>query len=288
MKKIIIFLVLFIFNLSITNWNFDIDSIKNEKSYVVDQVNILSGEQKIALENKIEEIEKKTTAEILIAIIKTTQWEEISSLGVKIWQTIWVWKKDIDNWLVILISIDDRKWNISTWYWLEWILPDIRTKHIWERNFPEYFRNWDYYTWINLALNDINWFLISDESIISKYTNTGTNMDWETLINSIIFIVIIAYFLSSLIYKRKEKNILRFKKFLFILVITSLIIYSLFPILSLLINFLIHSISALLFDFTWNSSWNWKWGSSSSSWSRSSWISFWGGGFGWWWSSWKW
>lgn len=303
MKKILLFLFLFFYSLSfgISNSQFDINSLNGKNSYVVDQVWILNSEQIDNLNQKIEDIRNKTTAEIFVAIIKSTQWQDISKLWVDIWQTLWVGKADKDNGLVILIAIDDKQWNISTWYWLEGILPDIRTKSIWEINFPNNFKIWDYYSWISSALSDIRWFLLLDQSIISKYNNTQQNKNdfWSTLVLSFSFVFLSILFFPLFynilgIYKKKEDKKKRNIKLLIIIIISSVFIFYLsLSFFILLLNIIIQFIISKIFDFIDYSNQSWySWSSSSyrkSSYSRRSKSRRYSGwSFGWWWSRWKW
>jgi uncharacterized protein len=288
MKKIIFLFIVTILFLSFnkTFW-FNIDNLPKKHTYVFDQAGIFNENEEKQLYNKLKNIDDSTTAEIFLISINSLENQDISQLWVKIWEHLWVWKKDVDNGLVILIAPNDRQWNISTGYWLEWILPDIRTKHIWERYFPQYFRENKYYQWISLSLDDINWFLVSDESIISKYNsqtkNTGSFED------NIVFIIFWSLFLSSFIYRKKEKKKIRFTKFVFLTILTSIIVYLFISSSFVIINIIIQSILALLVDKSWNwnySSWNWWNSRNRSGTSRSRSFGWWS--FGWGGSKWKW
>lgn len=298
-KIIILFLIFWAFN---TFW-FDIKSLWKIDSYVIDQAQVLSKEDKNLLENQISNLNQKYTTEVLVILLKTLSGEDISSVWTKIWQEIWVWKKDKDNWVVVLIAIDDREWNISTWYWVEWVLPDILTKRLWEKNFV-LFREWKYFDGITWLLEDFWKAFEWDPSIISLKNNLSQNNslddEWKenlviviTLIWSLIFGAIISNNLKQKKYKKLFKYIL-----ISWVILLPLFIFSLFT--SSIIWFIWTYIWALLWSsapksWWWGGGWWWSdYVSSSSSWSSwwgSSSSSFWGFGwwsFGWWWSSWKW
>jgi uncharacterized protein len=291
MKKIffLFFITLLLFSFSdITFW-FDINKLPKDHTYVFDEADIFSQDEENKLSKQLKNIEDQTTSEILVMSIKSLENQDISQLWVKIWEHLWVWKADVDNWLVILIAPNDRQWNISTWYWLEWILPDIRTKHIWERNFPQYFREENYYQWIHTSLNDIHWFLISDQGIISKYETKYSTNNTNNFEDNIVFIIFWSLFLSWFIYRKKEKKKIRFIKFIFLTTVTSILIYIFISLSFVFVNIIIQSILALLVDKSWNwnySSWRWYSSRRSSSSSRS--RSFGWGSFGWGGSKWKW
>lgn len=289
MKKILnIFIislfVLFFWKTFWFDW-FDINSLLPIKSYVVDQVWVLDENQKNQLEKQIQDLRDKYTTEILVIIIKTTSWDEISSVWTEIWQKVWVWKSDKDNWVVVLIAIDDRAWNISTWYWVEWVLPDLLTKRIWEKNFV-LFKEQKYFDWISQAISDFWKAFQWDESIISLQKEKSGE-DFPPIL---IFIFFMSVVLSSIFLKPLFKNKEFKKAFKFILIaylITLPIVYIAIWIFSILANIFIWIFWPILWIF-WNASWRWnRWGSS---WWSSGW-GFWGfgwGGFGWGGSSWKW
>ena len=270
----------------------DIEPMKSFDSYVYDEARVLSEQQEESLNLSIDNIRAQTTVEVLVVLVRTTDGEDISALGVRIGEEVWVGKADVDNGVVILVAVDDREWNISTGYGVEGILPDARTKRIGERNFPSYFRQANYAGWISKALDDIGWFLKQDPEVISKYNSSNNNgRNFASMIAWIVFLVF-GWFL----YTKNEKIKLRVSKYAGLLTLTSLFIYLLIPGVILLINFIIQSLIAYLFDKVEfengdnDGSWSWWW-NNNSWWSSKSWSSRWSfgwGSFGGWWSSGRW
>ena len=280
MNKVILFLFLIscFFDKS---YAFDIKSLWTINSYVIDKVWVLNSEEKNEIEQKIEELKTKYTTEILAIIIDSTDWEDISSIWTQIGHELWVWKADKDNWVVILIAIEDRSWNISTGYWVEWVLPDILTNRIWENNFI-LFREAKYKEWIIWALNDFDKAFSWDTSIISSQKNEPIHDD------SLIILLMIAFFSWSFIFK-PIYNQKQYKKIFLYLIIWYIITLPLAYYLIESIQFIVINAFTWLFWVIFWLSWKlWKWGIW---WWGSRWWGFgwfWGWGFGWWWSSWKW
>lgn len=280
MKKIILLLFLLYYFFLNTLYSFDIKSIWAINSYVIDKVWVLNNEEKTEIEQKIIELKNKYTTEILTIIIKTTDWEDISSIWTKIWHELWVWKADKDNWVVILIAVEDRDWNISTGYWVEWVLPDILTNKIWENNFI-LFRENRYKDGIIWALNDFDKAFSWDTSIISKEKD-DKNPDDSLIILVVIAFLAWSFLFKPLYYKKEHKKI-----FLYLLIwyiITLPIAYLLIETINFII---INAISWVIWVMLWIwwKLWNWwgKW------WGSRWWFGwFWWWGFGWWWSSWRW
>ncbi len=282
MRKIILFFIVFLY--FITNINaFDIKSLWTINSYVIDKVWVLNDEEKKEIENTIEDLKKKYTTEIFTIIIDTTSWEDIWNIWTKIWQELWVWKADKDNWVVILIAINDRSWNISTWYWVEWVLPDLLANRIWEKNFV-LFKEKRYKDGIIWTLNDFDKAFSWDTSIISNQQNVD-DVSWL-----FIFQFIIALLLSSFIFKPMMNNY-KYKKVFLYLLIAYIITLPLAYIAVKSVFFFLQNAFVWLIWFIfwvfWKSgnfgSWKWWW---SSRWWGFGWFGWWW--FGWWWSSWKW
>lgn len=283
MKKIIYFLLIFFSFIQVYS-SFDINSLWAINSSVIDKVGVLNEDQKTQLEAKIENLRNIYTVEILTLIIPTTDWEDISTLATNIWQELWVWKKDKDNWLVLLIAINDRAWNIATGYWIEWVLPDLLAKRIWEKNFV-LFKNQKYFEWISWAIDDF-WKAFSwDKSIISDQKETST---WES---GWVIQLIIAAILSSILFKPlitwKEYK----KLFLYFLIAYIITLPLAYYFVQNLFFFIENAIIWIIWSVFWIFWEAWKWWNYRSWWWGSSWgwfWWFWWGWFWWWGSSWKW
>lgn len=290
--KILIFLVLIC--IYVKSFAFDITSLWPINSSVIDTTSTLSSQEKNEIENKINELRNKYTTEILTIIISTTSGEEIGSVATEIGQKVWVGKADKDNWVVILIAKDDRAWNIATWYWVEWVLPDLLTKKIGENNFI-LFREWKFKDGIIWVLNDFDKAFSWDTSIISLSNNQNDSSEQKNI--GLIFILLFIEFpltilISQKFFKPMVKKGEKKKFFLhyFFPIVWIHLLITLFIPLFLIVTIWV-AILLLAGTFWENSKWggSGRWWWSSSGWWRSSgWSSFGWGSFGWGWSSWKW
>ncbi|MBI2447943.1 TPM domain-containing protein [Candidatus Microgenomates bacterium] len=112
--------------------------------FVNDYAKILKDETKINLENQITELEKETHHEIAIAIVPNLQETTIEDYAEKLFQKWAIGKKELDNGVLLLIAINDRKLRIETGYGLEGILPDITAGRIVNDIITPEFKNGDY------------------------------------------------------------------------------------------------------------------------------------------------
>jgi|GEM_PF-1648319 len=148
-----------------------IEQIPLTNVHVNDYVGVLSAEQKNSLETQIAQIENNTTVEIAIAIIGSTEGRDIASFAFDLGNKWKIGKKDVFNGVLILIAIDDREWFIATAKGIEGTLPDLLADRIGETNFPQNFKVGNYYTGLNLALNDMEGYVSKDPTIVSKYSS---------------------------------------------------------------------------------------------------------------------
>lgn len=280
MKKIFLFLVFLSFSFQVEA--FEAATLSNYTQYIYDETQTLSSEEIQSITAKIETLKNTYTIEVLAVLINTTDGQNISQLWVEIGQTVGVGKKDVDNGVVILIAKDDREWNISTGYGVEWALPDIIVNRIGENNFPPYFREWQYALGILSALQDIEWYISKDPGVVSKLSDTPVDFD-----QNIWFLVryfFIAIFVSAFIFQKdlRKWDMQNFwKKLLITYLVTLPLSYILIWVYALLVNFLLWLIASLISASEWNSTGSGRnsggWGGGSSG--HSSWW-FWGGWFG--------
>lgn len=92
--------------------------------WVNDFAQVISPDYESRLTNLINEVEKKTTAEIAIATVRTTSPQSIDMYAVELFTRWGIGKKGKDNGVLIVAAIDDRKVWIEVGYGLEGVLPD--------------------------------------------------------------------------------------------------------------------------------------------------------------------
>ena len=277
-------------------------TIPNYNWYVTDKVGVFSQIQKEDLTAKIQEIEKATSIEIAILVVPTVD-DDINLAAVDVGNKRWVGKKGQNNGLVLLIAVDDRKRSIQVGYGLEWILPDLATKQMWEADFPPNFKQGNYYQGVIQMLDDVLWYIKQDPAILQTYSQQNQQDTSSTFIEKyalyIFFLVLILLSgfgrlvtVPSVKWKKRKmkkywRAIYAWSGFLIWLII-SWFISSI--IIGLIISYLLLLFGVLiaLFGRTsgwWNGVFFWWWGSFG--WWGSSFWWFGGWSFGGGWSSWS-
>lgn len=259
-------------------------TIPNSQGYVTDLSWKISVYQKKSLEAQIISIEKESTVEIWVLIVNTIDWENIEELSFKIWQKWWIWKKDKNNWIFILIAVNDRQFMIATWYWIEWTIPDALARRIWEDNFPKFFREWNYFQWISSAISDIWWLLKWNEEVKSKYwSNNKWVVEDDNLDVILPLLVLLIFILWAFRKKFSTWTKLAISLFAWLLIYVLTMIFVIWVIWTIAFLIVLFWNWSVLKNSSWSKkwwSWWWSWWGFQgwSSWWGFSWGSFWWGG----------
>ena len=116
-----------------------------KQTSLYDYINLLTKEQQNLLKTKLVQYADSTSTQIVIAIISSTQGEDISLLGAKWGQKWGIGQKDRDNGIFILLAKDDRRVDINTGYGIETIVTDRMAEQIINRIMVPQFKTGNYY-----------------------------------------------------------------------------------------------------------------------------------------------
>lgn len=271
--------------------------IPNYEWYITDKVGIFTETEKINLTSKIEEIEKTTGIEMAVLIVSTVD-DDINLAAADVGNVWRVGKEGQNNWVVLLIAVDDRKRSIQVWYGLEWTIPDLIADRIGETNFPPNFRNGDYYAGIVAMINDFLWYIAKDPTIVQTYSQEKSNDMFDDDLIGILFFVFIfviggfGRWVTVPKIKGEGRKMRKYGRWIyaavgFVLAFVIMMVIASF-IASLFVSYIFLLFGILMAMFGRSGGWtrgmrfggnwgSWWWGSG-----------FWwfgGGSFGWWWSS---
>ena len=175
MKKIAcLFLFFIICNVAFAQSVFNAKDLLNPptgtQQLVNDFAGVLTSDQKRALESKLVQFDDSTSTQIVVVIVPNIGDYEIADYGVKLGRAWGVGGKEFSNGVVLLISKDDRKLNISTGYGVEGALPDVTCKHIIEELILPNFKGNDYYRGIEEGTDAIIKATKGEYKVNAKYS----------------------------------------------------------------------------------------------------------------------
>ncbi|WP_340064825.1 TPM domain-containing protein [Ascidiimonas aurantiaca] len=140
-----LFLVAVLFYSAGVSAQFTIPEKPTLQTSVYDYINLLNPAQKKNLESKLIHYSDSTSTQIVIAIIASTEGENINYLGAQWGQKWGIGQNKKDNGVLILLAKNDRKIAISTGYGTEATLTDALSKRIITNVIIPQFKNGNYY-----------------------------------------------------------------------------------------------------------------------------------------------
>lgn len=165
---------------------------------VYDYYNLLSPSEKAQLENKLIKYSDSTSSQIVVAIIPSTEGENINYLGAQ-WGEKWgIGQAKEDNGVLIILARDDRRIGINTGKGMEHLLTDYMSKRIIERDIIPYFKRDDYAGGLNRGVDAIF------EVMKGEYSGTRQSNDGDFPAGVIIFLIVI--FIIFLIALSKSRG----------------------------------------------------------------------------------
>ncbi len=159
-----------------------------EQKGLHDYIGLLSKRESLNLENKLIKYSDTTSTQIVVAIINSTQGENIAYLGAQ-WLTKWgIGQKGKDNGILITLAKGDKKININTGYGVEHLLTDYMSRRIIEKEILPHFKQGNFYQGLDSGVNAIAKVMQGEYKGSRKSADTGFNPSF------IIFIVILIIF----------------------------------------------------------------------------------------------
>jgi len=152
MKKLFILMIILLINVNIVNISAQVPKIV---PYVNDFANVLNENEELQLNLLLDNIEKNTTWEIAIVSVKNTEGDSRVNYANKIGDENGVGKKDKDNGIVVLWSLDNEKGGaIATGRYSESIFNDAKVGRI-GRDSRAYFDKGEYYNGFNFIIEEL-------------------------------------------------------------------------------------------------------------------------------------
>lgn len=143
-KKIVFFVGL-LFSVSLFSQGFKIPEKPKFQTSVYDYVNLLSSNQKKSLENKLIKYSDTTSTQIVIAVIASTEGENINYLAAN-WGEEWgIGDAEKDNGILVLLAKEDRKIAIQNGKGVEHLMTDFQSKRIINRVIIPEFKKGNFY-----------------------------------------------------------------------------------------------------------------------------------------------
>jgi uncharacterized protein len=158
---------------------------------VTDYTNTLALQDKDALEHKLVAYNDSTSTQIAVVIMKSTGSYDIAQYAVALGRNWGVGQKGINNGILILVAIDDRKVTIQTGYGAEARVPDAITSKIIEEDIKPNFKQGNYYAGLDAATTSVMKYMKGEYKADDSNAAVNKGDDTGGSIGVVIFIVIV-------------------------------------------------------------------------------------------------
>ena len=225
---------------------------------VVDQAHLLSNNAQEKLTQILKKHEDETSNQIVVVILNTLNGYEIADYSYQLGRYWGIGQKDLDNGVLLVIAMDEKKLRIEVGYGLEGALTDKTAYEIINYTLKPNFRNDKFEKGIFKAVDEII------QAIKGEYTpkikNNRKNMDLDSFLAFTFFgIIFLSMITSSISRKIKSQNMYKIAKssvlssffgfFTFVLTQTFTSFYIVLAIIVFLVVFLFNFLRAKDVDF---------------------------------------
>src|SRR5579864_5264951 len=142
----------------------DLAPLPDVHQRVTDATGTLTAQQRGQLESTLAAFEQRKGSQIAIVLVPTTQPETIEQYSIRLADKVKVGRKNVDDGLIILVAMQDRKVLIEVGNALEGPIPDSVADRVIREDMAPYFRNGDFYGGLTAGSNALM-KLIDGESL---------------------------------------------------------------------------------------------------------------------------
>jgi uncharacterized protein len=168
-----------------------LDIPKDGKYIVVDEGNVLDGNQEAYLSRKLDQHYLETSNEIVIVTVRTLEGESIQEYSLNLAEKWKIGRKGQDNGILIFAAIEDRKVFIQVGRGLEGAVPDVYASRIVRNVIVPNFKNGNFGKGFDEA-TDVIIGLIKGEFQYSAKEEKGKIPVWVIVLIVIIVLIIIS------------------------------------------------------------------------------------------------
>jgi len=173
---------------------------------VNDYAGILDPSQEQVIESMLENLENRTTAQVVLLTIRSLEGETIEDYSIRLTeQKDWkIGQKEKDNGVILVISMSEKKLRLEVGYGLEGVLTDLKSGYIIRKIIVPRFKKGDYYEGILQGLTTVSDLISKKSDIPEKDLERFKEKDGESSgFPFILFLFIFFFFILPAISGKK-------------------------------------------------------------------------------------
>lgn len=187
-----------------TAYSEEIKQLPIGKTAVIDTADILSLPEKQQLENRLHQINASGQITPALVIIKTTDGTSIFDYSMEVFRQWQLGDAKTNNGLLMLIAIEDRKYQIITGYGLEGELSDTFLSQIQRQHLPQNFRENRYVQGINEVFDEITTRMaLPVNQRIELFNNEQKVAKTDKITNTYLSIALLLSIITGFLYRKR-------------------------------------------------------------------------------------
>lgn len=181
-------------------------------SFLIDVGDYIPEYEEQQIKEQLRKIEKDLSVQVAVVLFPKMKYDNIDNFAFDLFNHWGIGQADKDNGLLIIASVEDRRWRIETGSGTEAVLTDARCATIGENALVPNFRNVQYGKGIEEALTMVETYIyqpqyaddLISKHLIEKQEAEGLSAFWYFLFYTWLAIVII-YIIVYFVKKKKGK-----------------------------------------------------------------------------------
>lgn len=178
--------------------------------FVSDPDDVINASEEATLNQMLVDLEKETTAEYAVVIVNSIGEQIPKDFAVELFNTWGIGKAGKDNGLLLVVVLNQRRWEFETGYGLEGVLPDVKLSHIADDTLPPNFKKGEYGQGVIEASKEIAEVLRENKEEVSmspeEYRAKHSRMVYSVIAAFASVFTILYLALVILIRRNKSKN----------------------------------------------------------------------------------
>jgi uncharacterized protein len=163
----------------------------NPPRLVNDNAKLLDPHDAELLERKLRALDDSSSNQIAILTLPSLNGEIIEDVAVETFRAWGIGNKKTNNGILVIIALAERKIRIEVGYGLEGAIPDITAKQIIKNDISPAFKEGNYLSGINKAVDDLSKAAVGEYKVKQEKKGTGSGSGGKSILGLLIILVII-------------------------------------------------------------------------------------------------
>jgi uncharacterized protein len=169
---------------------------------------VLAGGDRARLETLLAERERATGAQMVLAIFRSLEGENLEDFSIRLAERWRVGQRGLDNGVILLVFLDDRRVRLEIGYGLEPVLPDAIARTIISGTIAPRFREGRHAAGLEAAINEV-YARVAKPGVAPAARPTPPEAWLPLVAFGLVAIVIIAMFATALRANRHARHLRR-------------------------------------------------------------------------------